>query len=231
MIIGIIGGLSAESSAKYYSWLNREVYERSGGKFYPKILLSSVDFEEFVALKKAGDWDSQAALLCAEAERLEKAGAQLIILATNTMHKMADQIIASISVPFLHLADATAERIVASGQKCTGLLGTIYTMEEDFYKSRLEEKGLEVVVPEAEDRKIVNDIIYDELVKGVSSDTARLEYQRIIKTLQQKGAQGIILGCTEINMAVDKTTTPLSIYDTTLIHVEETAKLAAVTSI
>ncbi|MCI5060426.1 MAG: amino acid racemase, partial [Alphaproteobacteria bacterium] len=178
--LGIIGGLSPESSVKYYQWLNDGVRERLGGHHSAKILLSSVDFGEFVVLKEKGDWDTQGELLCAEAKSLEKAGADFIILATNTMHKMADQIENSIQIPFLHIADATADQILEQEITTIGLLGTRYTMELDFYKQRLVDKGIQIIIPNDQDRKIVSDIIYNELCHGEVLKESRQEYQRVI---------------------------------------------------
>lgn len=218
--VGIIGGLSPESTVKYYEWINAGVQKRLGGHHNAKILLSSVDFGEFVALKQKGDWDTQAELLSAEAVSLEKAGADFIILATNTMHKMADQIIAAINIPFLHLADATADEINKSHISKIGLLGTRYTMELDFYKACLESKGIDVLVPDDGGRTIVNDIIYDELCHGVVQDESRQQYMDVISQLISNGAQGVIMGCTEITMLIDQSDSDVPLFDTTKIHVQ-----------
>ncbi len=223
--VGIIGGLSPESTVKYYEWLNAGVQSELGGHHNAKILLSSVDFGEFVALKEKGDWDTQAKLLSAEAVSLEKAGADFIILATNTMHKMADQIEAAINVPFLHLADATADDIVDDGIKKIGLLGTRYTMELDFYKERLEAKGIEVVVPDDTGRDDVNRIIYDELCHGTVMDDSRAVYGDVIKRLVAQGVEGVIMGCTEITMLINQTDSSVPLYYTTKIHVDRALKI------
>lgn len=219
--VGIIGGLSPESSMKYYSWLNEGVQKRLGGHHSAKILLSSVDFGQFVALKEKGDWKTQGQLLAQEAKALEAGGADFIILATNTMHKMAAQIEAVIAIPFLHLADATADRICAQGLKKIGLLGTRYTMEMDFYKQRLADKGLEVLVPDEAGRKIVNDVIYEELCHGKVLSASRQAYGVVIAKLIEQGAQGIIMGCTEITMLIDQSDSEVPLFDTTRIHVEQ----------
>lgn len=224
--IGIIGGLSPESTAKYYIGLNHEVAALTKGAHTAKILLSSVDFELFVTLKNKGDWQTQGDLLVAEAVRLEQAGADFIILATNTMHKMADQIEEAVSVPFLHLADATAQRIVQDGVDKIGLLGTRYTMELDFYKDRLRDKGIEPLVPDGGGRQIIQDIIYDELVKGVVSVQSRQASREIIAALVKKGAQGIILGCTELTMLIEQNDSAVPLFDTTRIHVEQAARFS-----
>lgn len=218
--IGIIGGLSPESTMKYYQWLNEGVRTRLGGHHSAKIILSSVDFGEFVTLKEKDDWDTQGDLLADEAVALENAGADFVILATNTMHKMADQISGAIDIPFLHLADATAERIRAQGIDKIGLLGTQYTMEQDFYKDRLSQKGIETLVPDDAGRSTVNDIIYNELCMGKMNEESRAAYRNIISGLADGGAQGIIMGCTEITMLIDQSDSPVPLFDTTKIHVE-----------
>lgn len=224
--IGIIGGLSPASTTKYYQWLNEGVRERLGGHHSAKIILWSVDFAEFCALKEQGDWKTQSKLLCCAARKLEEAGADFIILATNTMHKMADDIIASISVPLLHLADATAKQIVESGIRTVAFLGTRYSMELDFYTGRLELQGLKVLIPNENDREIINHIIYHELTKNIVREESRAHYLRIIKDLGNQGAEGVVLGCTEITMVVEPQECPIRVFDTTRIHVEEALKLA-----
>lgn len=218
--IGIIGGLSAESTATYYQALNRGVNKRLGGNHSAKILLSSVDFEEFVQLKKIGDWDTQAQMLVREAQRLEQAGAEFIILATNTMHKMADQIESSISVPFLHIAEVTAEKIKEVGLSSVTLLGTKPTMELDFYKDYLKAHGVECLVPDQEMREEVSRIIYEELAVGVCNDNSRRTYLQVIDGLKGKGSQGVIFGCTEIGLLLDPKDIDVPVFDTADIHVE-----------
>jgi len=224
--IGIIGGLSPESTVKYYQWLNAGVQKHLGGHNNAKILLSSVNFAEFVALKEKGDWETQGKLLSAEALALEKAGADFIILATNTMHKMADQIESALSIPFLHLADATADRILEKNVSKIGLLGTRYTMELDFYKQRLIDKGIDVLVPDEAGRGIVNDVIYDELCHGRVEEKSRVAYCDVVSQLVDKGAQGIILGCTEITMLIGQGDVSVPVFDTTQIHVEKALEYA-----
>jgi len=225
-IIGIIGGLSPASTVKYYQWLNEGVSEQLGGHHSARIILWSVDFAEFCALKEEGDWETQSKLLCHAAKQLERAGAEVIVLATNTMHKMAADIIKNISIPFLHIADATAARILEQKIETIAFLGTRYSMELDFYTGRLRDKGLQVLTPDANDRRIVNDIIYNELTKGVVLDESRAEYIRVISMLQNEGAQGVILGCTEITMVVDPKDSPIPVFDTTRIHVDEALRMA-----
>lgn len=218
--VGIIGGLSPESTVAYYQWINDGVRARMGGHHNARILLNSLDFGQFVKLKDEGDWDSQAALLCDAARSLEQAGADFIVLATNTMHKMADQIIASISIPFLHLADATAQTINVQGLKTIGLLGTRYTMELDFYKDRLIAHGLMPVVPDEGERTIINDVIYNELCNGIINENSRAAYRKIMHKLVEQGAEGIILGCTEITLLVHQADSVVPVFDTTRIHVD-----------
>jgi aspartate racemase len=224
--IGIIGGLSPASTMKYYQWLNDGMREQLGGHHSAKIILWSVDFAEFCALKEKGDWETQSILLCHAAKQLEAAGADFIVLATNTMHKIADDIIASTSLPFLHIADATASKVLDQRIETIAFLGTKYSMELDFYTGRLRDRGLKVMVPDANDRKIVNDIIYDELTKGIVLDESRAEYIRVISKLRDEGAQGVILGCTEITMIVDPQDSPVPVFDTTRIHVDEARRFA-----
>lgn len=224
--IGIIGGLSPESTMSYYKWLNDGVRARLGGHHSAKIKLASVDFGEFVALKEKGDWDTQAAMLCDEAKALEQAGADFVILATNTMHKMADQIMGAIDIPFLHLADATARVIKAQGLRSVGLLGTKYTMTLDFYKGRLEDRGLQAIVPDAAGIELVNNVIYDELCHGTVLPVSKTAYQGVITDLQTHGAEGVILGCTEITLLIQQADVAIPVFDTTRIHVEEALRLA-----
>ena len=209
----------------YYKGINQGVSQRLGGHHNAKILLSSVNFAEFVALKEKGDWDTQAQLLCDEAKRLENAGADFIILATNTMHKMAKQIEAVLNVPFLHLADATARRITKTQYRTIGLLGTKYTMTLDFYKERLIAKGITPLIPNEQDIEKINNIIYDELCHGVISDQSRCVYLDVIAKMKAQGAQGIILGCTEITMLINDTHTAIPLFDTTKIHIEDAVSM------
>lgn len=224
--VGIIGGMSWESTAKYYKWLNEGVKQKLGGLHSAKILLSSLDFAPIAEMQRNSGWQEAGEILADEACKLEKAGADFIILATNTMHKVAPQIQAAISIPFLHLADATAQRIVESGIKTIGLLGTSYTMEDDFYKERLIAAGLDVVVPEKQDCDKVNSIIFEELCQGKILESSKQDYIRIIKDLFNRNAEGIILGCTEISMLVGPDDFEKPVFDTTQIHVEQAIALA-----
>jgi len=217
--IGMIGGMSWESSIEYYRIVNEVVREKLGGLHSAKSLMFSVDFAEIEALQHAGDWDGATEAMIEVAEQVEAGGADFVIICTNTMHKMADDVETAIGIPLLHIADATADAIKTEGLKKIGLLGTNFTMEEDFYRGRLVEKhGLDVIIPKAEDREIVHRIIYDELVLGEIKPKSREAYKQIIKKLIAKGAQGIILGCTEIGLLVKEEDSAVPTFDTTYIH-------------
>lgn len=225
--IGLLGGLSWESSKEYYRLINEAVKERLGGVNSAKIVLYSVNFAEVMELQHAGDWAGMTDLLVDAARRVQAGGADFLLLCTNTMHKMADQIQAGISIPFLHIADAAAAQIKAHGLTRVGLLGTRVTMEENFYKDRLSSlHGLEVLVPSDDDRQIINQVIYEELIQGTILESSRREYLRIINELAQKGAQGIILGCTEIGLLVRPQDTSLLLFDTTEIHARSAVDMA-----
>ncbi len=225
--IGLIGGMSWESSQEYYRIINEETRRRFGGLHSAQCLMFSFDFAEIEALQHAGQWDEATKRMVAAAQSLERGGADLVLICTNTMHKMADEVQAGISIPLLHIADPTAEAIQAAGLTKIGLLGTKYTMEQDFYKGRLVEKfGLEVVVPNARGRQVVHDIIYDELCLGVVKDVSRAAYLGIIEDLRSRGAQGVILGCTEITLLIGQADTDLPVLDTTRIHAEAAVGMA-----
>ena len=225
--IGLIGGMSWESSAEYYRIINEAVKTRLGGFHSAKSVMISVDFAEIEILQQQGRWQDAAELLAGAARSLEMAGADFVVLCTNTMHKLAEEIEASIHIPFLHIADATAEVIRAAGVQKIGLLGTRFTMEELFYKGRLTEKhGLEVVTPEAADREIVHGVIYDELVKGVIRPESKAQYLAIIERLAAQGAEGVILGCTEIGLLVQDGDCRAPLYDTTRIHAQAAVDFA-----
>ena len=225
--IGLIGGMSWESTAEYYRIMNQEVKRRLGGSHSAEIIMYSVDFEPIHRLQFSGQWDKLAEMLSDIARKLEGAGADFIVIATNTMHKVAPQIEKSISIPLLHIADATAEKIKEKGLSRVGLLGTKFTMEMDFYRKRLLEKhGIEVIVPEKEERSYINDAIYNELVLGIIKEETRNNFKRIIKGLAEKGAQGIILGCTEIPLLIKQKDVELPIFDTTEIHAGKAVDLA-----
>jgi len=217
--IGLIGGMSWESSAEYYRIINQEMNRRLGGVHSAQCLMYSLDFEEIKRLQHEGDWDRLATEMKAAAVRLERGGADFIVLCTNTMHRLADAISASVSIPLLHIADPTAGRIKAAGLERIGLLGTAFTMEQDFYRGRLHEHhGLEVIVPDEDDRGIVHEIIYKELVLGHVRPASRQAYRAIIARLVERGAQAVILGCTEIMLLVSEEDSAVPLFDTTTIH-------------
>ena len=226
-IIGLLGGMSWESTVPYYRQINESVKERLGGLHSAKLILYSVDFHEIERLQHAGDWVAAGALLAQAAQALERAGAEFLILCTNTMHKVASAIEADVKIPLLHIADPTAAEIKKAGFKKIGLLGTRFTMEQDFYRGRLTEKhGLDVLTPSPEDRAIVHDIIYQELCLGIIEPASRTHYQRIMAQLKADGAQAIILGCTEITLLVDQTDADLPLFDTTRLHAQHAAEWA-----
>ena len=224
--IGLLGGMSWESTELYYRWINEETRNRRGGLHSAPIAMVSVDFEEIEKLQHAGDWEQAGEVLADRARRIESAGADFLLICTNTMHKVAEQVEEAISIPLLHLADATAARIKQAGMGTIGLLGTAFTMEQDFYRGRLEGQGIKVLVPSQADRDIVHRIIYEELCLGQVRDESRREYLRIIDLLAGQGAQGVIEGCTEIVMLVQQPHTSVPLFDTTAIHAQEAVKLA-----
>ncbi|MCB2176516.1 MAG: aspartate/glutamate racemase family protein [Actinomycetales bacterium] len=225
-VIGMLGGMSWESTAEYYRLANELVRERLGGLHSARVLLSSVDFAEVERLQTAGAWDEAGDLLAAEAARLAAGGAELLVLCTNTMHKVADRVQAATSVPLLHLADATADAVRAAGVHRVGLLGTAFTMEQDFYRDRLASHGLEVLVPDEADRALVHRVIYDELVVGVVREVSREAYRQVIARLVAAGAQGVILGCTEIELLVGAQDSPVPVFPTARLHVEAAVEAA-----
>ncbi len=225
--IGLIGGMSWESTVPYYRQVNEGIKARLGGLHSAKVVLYSVDFHEVERLQRDGDWDAAGELLADAARRLQAAGADLLVLCTNTMHKVAPRMEAAVPIPLLHIADATAAAITAAGHRTVGLLGTRFTMEQDFYRQRLEEKhGLQVLVPETEDRGVVHDIIYDELCRGVIRDTSRDAYRRIMDELVDRGAGAIILGCTEIGLLVGPQDARVPLFDTTTLHANAAVEAA-----
>lgn len=224
--IGLIGGMSWESTVSYYKIINQTIKEKLGGLHSAKILLYSVDFEEIEKYQANDDWEKSGQVLGEIAKKLEAAGAEFIIICTNTMHKVVPQIEERISIPIIHIADATAEVLINENIEKVGLLGTKYTMTQDFYKSRVTLKGIDVIVPTEEDIEIINNIIYNELCLGIIKPSSRSEYQRIIKNLESQGAQGIILGCTEIGLLISQEDSGLPLFDTTYIHSEKAALFA-----
>ena len=225
--IGMLGGMSWESTASYYKAMNEGVNAELGGLSSAKICLYSVNFEEIEKLQHQGRWNDTVVILTQAAKAVEAGGADFLIICTNTMHKVASEIEAEISIPILHIADATAKKLVSDGVKKVGLLGTRFTMEKDFYKSRLTNKfEIDVIVPSAESRAIVHNVIYDELCKGIISAESRVKYLNIINELYKSGAEAVILGCTEIALLIQQQHTDIPLYDTTEIHAFEAVQLA-----
>jgi aspartate racemase len=224
--IGLIGGMSWESSVEYYKIINEQVKERLGGLHSAKCLLYSVDFDEFERYQAEGDWASAGNALGEVASSLEKAGAEFIVICTNTMHKVVEAIESKINIPILHIADATANQIKSSNIKTIGLLGTKYTMEQDFYKSRIESKGINVLVPGKEERESVNKVIYEELCLGKIKQSSKDYYKTVIQKLVDEGAEGIILGCTEIGLLIKPEDSEVPLFNTTVIHAKEAVNTA-----
>ena len=224
--IGLIGGMSWESTVTYYKVINETVKEKLGGLHSAKCLLYSVDFEEIEACQAQGQWEESGIILTQAAQALERAGADFLVICTNTMHKVAPQIQRDVSIPLLHIAKATARQLHRQGITRVGLLGTRYTMEQDFYKEVLRQEGIQVLIPGEKDRNLVNDVIYYQLCLGIISPQSRREYLRIIGELAEQGAQGVILGCTEIGLLVSQENTSVPLFDTTLIHGRQAALFA-----
>jgi aspartate racemase len=225
--IGLLGGMSWESTALYYKQINEEIKNKLGSLHSAKVVIYSVDFDEIEKLQHSGEWDKTADILANAAQNIEKASADFLLICTNTMHKVVPQIQTKINIPIVHIADATAKVLQKDTIKKVGLLGTAFTMREDFYKNRISENfGIEVLVPNEEDIKIIHKIIYEELCLGIVNDDSRKEYLKIIDKLVANGAEGIILGCTEICMLISSKDTDVKLYDTTKIHAIEAVNLA-----
>ena len=225
--IGLIGGMSWESSALYYRLINENVKQRLGGLHSAQILMHSVDFAPIEALQHSGDWDGAARILIDAARRLEAGGADFFLIGTNTMHRVADEVSATVEIPLLHIADATGAVLQQNNVRRIGLLGTAFTMELEFYKDRISDNfGIEVLVPELHDRQMVHDIIYQELCLGQIDAESREVYLAIIDRLAEQQIEGVILGCTEIGMLVEQKHTEIPLYDTTVIHAQQAVKLA-----
>jgi len=217
--IGLIGGMSWESTAEYYRIINEAVRERLGRSHSAKIIMFSVDFEEVRELHRARNWDEATNLMIDAAKRVERGGADFVLICTNTMHKMAEDVQANISIPLLHIADVTAEKVISLSLKKVGLLGTKFTMEQNFYKGRLKDKySLDVVIPNEADRQVVDNVIFNELCLGKIKDSSREQTKTIMKSLVDNGAQGIILGCTELPLLIKQEDCSVPIFDTTAIH-------------
>lgn len=219
-VIGLLGGMSWESTVTYYQELNRGVRQRLGGLHSAPCLLSSVDFAEVEQMQEHGAWNEAGKYLAQHARQLELGGAECVVLCTNTMHRVYDDIREAVSIPVLHIADGTADPLDRAGYRTVGLLGTRYTMEQDFYRSRLTERGFNVVVPDEEQRELVHEIIYTELCLGKVFDHSREAYLEVVASLARRGAEAVILGCTEIGLLLNEANCPLPVFDTTLLHVE-----------
>ena len=225
--IGLLGGMSWESTVGYYRAINEGIRNRLGGLHSAKIAMVSVDFEPIEKLQHAGDWQGTAKILSEAALSVQAAGADFFLICTNTMHKVAPEVESTVKIPLLHIADATAETLLKEKIKTVGLLGTAFTMEEAFYKRRLNIKyGLDVIVPEKDDRQIVHQVIYQELCRGKIQGDSKSEYLRIIESLAEKGSEAVILGCTEIGMLVNQNDTKVKLFDTTAIHAEKAVDFA-----
>ncbi|APE30382.1 aspartate/glutamate racemase [Halomonas aestuarii] len=224
--IGLIGGMSWESTQAYYCLINQQVRERLGGLHSARLVLYSVDFAEIEALQHRGDWAATAEILVSAARALEAAGADFLILCTNTMHIVAPQIEQAVALPLLHLADATASVLIEDGVTRVGLLGTRFTMEQAFYRQRLEARGIEVLVPGDAQREVIHDVIYRELCQGVTTADSKAAYLGVVDDLARRGAQGVILGCTEIGLLIQAEDTEVPLYDTTAIHAEQAVRRA-----
>jgi aspartate racemase len=224
--IGLIGGMSWESTQTYYRLINEKVREELGGLHSAKLALYSVDFAEIETLQHQGDWEATANILQSAAQSVESAGADFLVLCTNTMHKVAPQIEQAVNVPLLHIADATARALRDDGITCVGLLGTRFTMEQAFYRDRLEEHGIRVVVPEESQREMVHSVIYNELCLGEIKPDSRQAYLDVVAALADRGAQGVILGCTEIGLLIQAGDTDVPLYDTTALHADQAVQIA-----
>ncbi len=224
--IGMIGGMSWESTAIYYREANELVRDRLGGLHSAKIALASLDFQQISELQSADRWNDAAEILAHTAQGLEHAGADMVLICTNTMHLLVDEVQASVQVPVLHIGDVAGEAVVAQGLKKVGLLGTAFTMEKAFYRDRIASHGVEVIVPGEEDRQAVHRAIFDELAVGVSSESTRARFRSIIDSLVAEGAEGIILGCTEIELLVMQADSPVPVFPTAKLHIEAAVDLA-----
>lgn len=224
--IGLIGGMSWESTVTYYQLINQFIAKKLGGLHSAQILLYSVDFEEIERCQSEGNWEKSGEILANIAQKLETAGADFIVICTNTMHKVASQIARGINIPIIHIAETTAEVLQQSGIQNVGLLGTKYTMQQDFYKAKLIDKGLKVIIPDEQDMEIINRIIFEELCLGKINPDSRQFFQSVIDKLKKHGAEGVILGCTEIGLLIKPENASLPVFDTTLIHAQKAAEYA-----
>ena len=225
--IGLLGGMTCESSLEYYRLINQGVRERLGGVHSARSVMVSIDFADIDVWMRQNKWEPIIEIVQQAARDTEKGGADFLVICTNTIHKLAEHIEAVVDIPILHIADMVAEAIKSRGHKSTGLLGTSFTMEEAFYRGRLQERhGLEVLIPDGDDRKIVNHVIYEELSTGILKEDSRREYQRIIRKLNDRGAEGVILGCTEIGLLVKPEDSPVPLFDSTIVHARAAVEYA-----
>ena len=226
-MIGLIGGMSWESSAEYYRIMNQTVQERLAGLHSAQCILYSFDFQEIEQLQHQGEWEELTELMIRAAQRLKGAGAELLIICTNTMHKMAEEVQRSVAIPLVHIADATAKAVIEKGLDKVALLGTRFTMEEDFYKKRLEEKyKLKVIIPSESDREVIDHVIYNELCRGIMQPASKEKFKAIIRALASNGAEGVILGCTEIPLLISQQDAEIPLFDTTKIHAQAAVEMA-----
>lgn len=224
--LGLIGGMSWESTQTYYRLINQKVREQLGGLHSARLVLYSVDFAEIETLQHQGDWAATAEILGAAARSVESAGADFLVICTNTMHKVAPQIEEAASIPLLHIADGTANALIKDGVTSVGLLGTRFTMEQAFYRERLQERGIQVIVPDEAQRDVIHSVIYEELCRGVINPDSKAAYLEVVSSLADSGAQGVILGCTEIGLLIKEADTTVKLYDTTEIHADYAVQLA-----
>ncbi|MDQ0255895.1 aspartate racemase [Evansella vedderi] len=224
--LGLIGGLSWESSTEYYRYINTFVKEERGGLNSAKCLMHSFNFAEIVEMQHNGEWEKATQTMVDAAKKLEECGAEAIVICTNTMHKMAEVIEENVKIPLIHIADATAVKIKEQDLVTVGLLGTNFTMKQDFYKKRLKKHGIDVIVPDEEDQQIVHNVIYEELCQGVIKESSKEAYLKILSRLADKGAQGVVLGCTEIPLLINQNDTSLPLFNTTYIHSKVAAEFA-----
>lgn len=225
--IGLLGGMSWESTSEYYKVINEGIKDKLGGLHSAKIALYSIDFDPMEKLQQQKDWEGSAEILIDAAQRIQAAGADFLLICTNTMHKVADQVEEALKIPLLHIADSTAEILVEKGIKKVGLLGTAFTMEEDFYRGRMKKQyGLEIITPGETDRAFVHKMIYQELCLGQVKDKSKIEFLRIIESMSENGAEGVILGCTEIGMLVNQGDTSVTLFDTVQIHASKAVEMA-----
>lgn len=225
--IGLLGGMSWESTAHYYRIINEEVQNRLGGLHSAKIILHSVDFSEIEQYQTGGQWETCGEILGRAAENIEAAGADFILICTNTMHKVAPQIAFKIQIPIIHIADAAADELEQFSIRRVGLLGTKYTMTQDFYKERLTDRGIEVLIPNDADIEAINTVIFEELCVGTINEASRKKLQGMIEKLKEKGAEGVILGCTELGLLIRQSDASIPVFDTTVIHAKRAAQIAA----